>query len=95
MSGGSYNYACYTFKNEYENYMYDQEMNDMVKDLFDVLHDLEWWQSADISEEEYRRTLKNFKNKWFKQDRNERLKKYIDNTIEKTKKEILELLGDN
>ena len=94
MSGGSYNYTCYTFQNEYENYMYDQEMNDMVKDLFDVLHDLEWWQSADISEEEYRRTLKNFKNKWFKQDRNERLKKYIDNTIEKTKKEILELLDE-
>ena len=49
MSGGSYNYTCYTFQNQYEGAMFDDEMNDLVKDLYEVLHDVEWWQSADIS----------------------------------------------
>ena len=94
MSGGSYNYTCYTFQNEYEGYMYDDEMNDLVKDLSKVLHDLEWWQSGDISEEGYRETLRDFKNKWFKQDRNTRLKDYIDKKITNVKKELYDLIGD-
>ena len=41
--------------------MYDVEMNDLIKDLCIVLHDLEWWQSCDSSEERYRKTLSTFK----------------------------------
>ena len=93
MSGGSYNYTCYTFQNEYEGCMYDEEMNDLVKDLFQVLHDLEWWQSADISEKTYRETLKNLKEKWFKQNRSDRLKNYINEKINKTRKELYNLIG--
>ena len=92
MSGGSYDYTCYTFQNQYEGAMFDEEMNDLIKDLYEVLHDVEWWQSADISEEDYRETVRKFKDKWFKQDRNTRLKKYVDEKLEKTKKEIEEIL---
>lgn len=93
MSGGSYDYKYCTLEDYYVGAMYDDEMNDMIKDLVEVLHDLEWWRSYDIGEEDYRKTLNEFKAKWFKQDRNDRLKKYIDDKLEKTKKEFYDLLG--
>ena len=37
MSGGSYGYIYSTLLNECENAMYDAEMNDMIKDLAEVL----------------------------------------------------------
>lgn len=94
MSGGSYNYICYTLSNECEGAMYDEEMNDLIKDLCDVLHDLEWWKSCDIGEEDYRETVKKFKEKWFKQTRTKRLKTYIDEEINRTKKELYNLIGE-
>ena len=55
MSGGSYNYIYATLKDECGNQMHDAEMNDLINDLCEVLHDLEWWQSNDICEETYRK----------------------------------------
>lgn len=85
MSGGSYNYIYSRLLEECENRMYDAEMNDLINDLCEVLHDLEWWQSCDSSEEKYRATVEKFKAKWFKEDKT-RLKGYIDETIEILKK---------
>jgi len=65
MSGGSYNYACWTVENEYEGAMYDEELNLFIPDLVKVLKDLEWWQSGDIGEDDYRKSVKDFKEKWF------------------------------
>ena len=45
--------------------MFDAEMDEMVVDFAKVLHDLEWWMSSDSSEEDYRQTVKKFKEKWF------------------------------
>ena len=66
MSGGSYNYIYSKLSVECEGEMHDEEMNAMIKDLCDVLHDLEWWQSGDYSEDQYRETVSEFKKKWFK-----------------------------
>lgn len=44
MSGGSYEYIYYRLEEECKGRMYDAEMNDMIKDLAEVLHDLEWGQ---------------------------------------------------
>ena len=93
MSGGSFNYIYSQLEEECENRMGDVEMNDLIKDLCKVLHDLEWWQSDDISEEQYRKTLRKFKNKWFNSNREERLKGYIDEKIKITKKEMYNLIG--
>ena len=41
MSGGSYNYIGSTLKMECAGRMYDEEMNDLINDLYEVLHDLE------------------------------------------------------
>ncbi len=65
MSGGSHNYIYSKLLVECEDEMHDEEMNAMIKDFCDVLHDLEWWQSADYSEDKYRETVSKFKKKWF------------------------------
>ena len=94
MSGGSYNYIYSRLLNECGGQMYDAEMNDLIKDICDVLHDLEWWQSGDISEEDYRQTLISFKKKWFKATRKDRLKGYIDKQIGAVKRSLYELIGE-
>ena len=60
----------------------------------DVLHDVEWWQSADISEEDYRKTVKRFKDKWFNGDRSERLKPIVERKIEGLRKELIDMIGE-
>lgn len=95
MSGGSYNYIYSTLMDECGGEMKDAEMNDMISDLCVVLHDLEWWQSCDTSEEKYRETLKAFKQKWFSGDRTERLKGYIDNQIGIVRNELYNLIGES
>lgn len=94
MSGGSYNYIYSKLKEECEGNMYDVEMDELIHDLADVLHDLEWWQSGDNSEKRYRETLAKFKSKWFKIDRNVRLKRYIDVQIGIVKRQLYELIGE-
>lgn len=74
--------------------MYDAEMNDMINDLAEVLHALELWQSADCSEEAYRKELAKFKAKWFKGNRKERLKGYIDEQIGIVRGQLYSLIGE-
>lgn len=93
MSGGSYGYIYCRLQDECKGKMYDEEMNDLITDLCKVLHDLEWWQSSDIGEESYRNTLKAFKKKWFEENREERLRKYIDEKMGVMRKEMYELIG--
>jgi hypothetical protein len=94
MSGGSYGYIYSRLKEECDGRMYDVEMNDLIKDLCNVLHDLEWWQSCDTSEERYRLTLERFKTKWFKGDREQRLKGYIDEQIDIVRYQLYSLIGE-
>lgn len=68
MSGGSFNYFYSRMLDEVGESMHDTEMNAMINDLSKVLHDLEWWQSADMSERDYRESVRRFKNKWFKNE---------------------------
>ena len=92
MSGGSYNYIYCKIDNELNGYMHDDELNDLVNDLVEVCHDLEWWQSADTSEASYRETVRRFKEKWFHADRETRLKGYIDKKLNAIRKECYNLL---
>ena len=95
MSGGSYSYIYAKLSAECEDRMYDAEMDEMIKDLCKVLHDLEWWVSADISEDRYRQTVSWFKKKWFEGDRQERLKGYIDSQIGIVRRELYQLIGED
>ena len=88
MSGGSYNYKFYVLEEYYVGKMYDTELDEMLKDLIEVLHDVEWWQSCDISEEDYRETVNKFKKKWFKRDTFQ-VKNFIEEQFNNTKQGLL------
>lgn len=90
MSGGSLSYICYSIENNLVGEMRDEVMNEFVKDFAELTHDLEWWLSCDYGEETYRKSLKEFKNKWFK-NYDEREKEAIKKIKEKVIKEIEEL----
>lgn len=94
MSGGSFNYGYVKIEYDYVGYMQDREMDDLMKDIVKIMHDLEWWKSGDIDEEDYRETVKNFKKKWFKQSSNKRIKKYINEELNQFKENLNCLLGD-
>jgi hypothetical protein len=74
MSGGHFDYTQYhtaeTFCGQWE----DQEINELFRDLFgnewcddkdSLVHALDWWQSGDWREEDYRDCVRKFKAKWF------------------------------
>ena len=94
MSGGSYNYIYSTLSQECEGQMHDAELNELIKDLCKVLHDLEWWQSCDISEKDYRKTVAEFKKKWFQGSREVRLKGYIDEQLGMIRQQLYNLIGE-
>lgn len=66
MSGGEFEYMCYTIEDMYENELEDDQLNELLLDFCKVLHDLEWYRSDDISQEDYKQTVKKFKEKWLK-----------------------------
>jgi hypothetical protein len=66
MSGGSYDYLYSRIEDTYVDRMFDKQLNRMMNDLCGVLKELEWWQSGDTGEEEYREAVKSFKNQWFR-----------------------------
>lgn len=45
--------------------MYDYELDNMLVDLENLFHVLELWQSGDTSEEDYRKAVSKFKDKWY------------------------------
>lgn len=88
MSGGSYNYMYSRINDEYVGRMHDLQLDEMMKDLVDLLHDLEWWQSCDCDEKRYREAVIKFKKKWFKQTKID-VQKQIELEFEKTKDELM------
>lgn len=93
MSGGSFNYGYTVLRDLYQECMEDAEMNDLVIDLTGILKDLEWWKSSDTDEETYRKSVLEFKEKWFKKSREERLKEYIDGSLSKIRSDLYEMIG--
>ena len=93
MSGGSHGYVCYTIEEELYGKMHDPELNDLIKDIAKLAHDLEWWESADYGEGAYRETVRNFKQKWFNSSREERLKTYVDEALERQRSELYSMIG--
>lgn len=88
MSGGSYSYIYNRVEEECVNRMYDSQLNAMMKDLVEVLHDLEWWKSCDTGEDTYRMAVTKFKKKWFKQTKID-VQKQIESEFERTKDKLL------
>lgn len=92
MSGGHFNYLYSTIEDTYCGEMQDIELNEMMKDLVELLHDLEWYMSCDYGEQTYRETVQKFKKKWFKRT-NENMREFIEKKYEEKKNELLKDLG--
>ena len=92
MSGGSYNYEFYNIEHTYKGKMKDAQLNEMIVDLVGLLKDLEWCDSGDTGEEDYRETANKFKKKWFNQTK-EDYKQIIIDEFEKKKQQMLKELG--
>lgn len=93
MSSGSMNYI-YNKVLEASDLAHDAEIKELLWDLSYLLHEEEWWQSSDKTKDAYLLALSNFKSKWFKEPREERLKKYVDDSLERTKKDLYSLIGE-
>ena len=93
MSGGSHGYIYSQIQDELCGQMYDAELNDLMKDVAKLAHDLEWYDSSDIGEETYQKTITEFKRKWFKAKREDRLKAYVDEAMEKLRSEMYLLIS--
>lgn len=94
MSGGSFNYKYTDIRYTYQGYMRDEELEELLQDFCDLLHDLEWWQSADISEEDYRKTVTEFKTKWFSgydKDTNGRIERFKNQLIKSIEDQLKEI----
>lgn len=63
MSGGSYDYGYYKL-DQYEGCMKDADLNEMIRDLRVLLHDLEWCDSGDTTIFDYAKSANVFKEKW-------------------------------
>lgn len=93
MSGGSHDYICYRIENELVGSMHDIELDDLMKDIAELAHDVEWYDSGDYGYETYEECVKKFKDKWFKTSREERLKGYIDTAINDLREELHRMIG--
>tara|TARA_R110000868_G_scaffold30796_3_gene113535 strand:+ start:36 stop:248 length:213 start_codon:yes stop_codon:yes gene_type:complete len=69
--------------------MQDAELNSLILELTDVLHDLEWWQSGDIGEDAYRKTVEKFKKKWIG-TRDEALRERLCKSLDNIKIEVMD-----
>ena len=75
--------------------MHDAELDDLMKDIADLARDLEWFDSGDIGEDSYKESVVKFKQKWFKSSREERLKGYIDKSVDDLRKKLYKLIGED
>lgn len=92
MSGGSFDYVYYRIR-EAGDMTKDKEIRDLLYDLADLLHDEEWYESGDYRKNQYLESLARFKKKWFKEDRKERMKKYIDEEFKTLKESLYSMIG--
>ncbi len=107
MSGGRFNYndsnLMYELFNDYNDYgepnrslpnpYEDREVSELMHDLLDLTHDLDWYLSGDTGREAYLKAKRAFKKKWFKTDPKRRVQETIDKVLAEAKTELYETYG--
>ena len=101
MSGGRFNYQDMTLKDEIfgyakrdeiQNVFEDREITELIYDVFDLIHDYDWYASGDTSKTTYLEAKAEFKKKWL-DNRGVRVKRIVDDAIMNVKKELYETYG--
>ena len=57
MSGGHYNYLCYTIEDTYEGELESPVLEEMLKDFCQLLKSLEWYKSGATNEADYHKDV--------------------------------------
>ena len=105
MSGGYFNYANNNLQDKIftrswtgtrdprDDPFHDVEISDIVFDVFELIHALDYYESADYGEGTYRKCLTEFKDKWFgKGARQKRLLKYIDDAFASARADLIAMV---
>lgn len=93
MSGGSMGYLYANVEDQAVGNMMDPELDNLMADVAKLLRDLEWYTSGDTREEAYRKTVLDFKKKWFQSDREKRLLGYVNQELDKLKRALYYMIG--
>lgn len=72
----------------------DREVSELLFDILNLLHDLDWYLSGDTCEKTYKDKLKAFKKKWFKESREKRLEDMIESELKNTKEYLLKIIKE-
>ena len=102
MSGGRFNYTDSSLKieifgwgNTLKNVFEDKEISELIFDVFDLIHDFDWYKSGDTCRETYLIAKAKFKEKWLGGNNGVRVKKIVDDSIEDLRRELYEtFLGE-
>ena len=99
MSGGRFDYTDSRCKNEIfgwddecRNVFEDREISELIFDVFDLIHDYDWYASGDTCEETYLNAKTKFKQKWLKHD-DSRVQMIIDTAINDVRQELYKTYG--
>lgn len=100
MSGGHFNYtndtakdAIFGWSDSPRNVFEDREISELVWDVFDLIHDFDYYKSGDTCKETYLERKAAFKKKWFGGSRGLRIRRTIDQAIEEARAELYETYG--
>lgn len=99
MSGGHFNYVDSHLKSEIfgwgnkpSNVFEDVEISELVFDVLDLIHAFDWYKSGDTCRETYLKAKADFKKKWMG-NRGVRVRRIVDDALQRTKTELYETFG--
>lgn len=69
-----------------EDPLEDREISELVYDVFCLLHSYDWYKESDTSEDDYRKDVKYFKDKWLNKSQDERIDSLVEKAIERIMK---------
>ena len=99
MSGGHFDYIDNRLKDEIfgwtdspSNVFEDREISELVWDVLNLIHDFDWYASGDTRKETYLKAKAEFKKKWMS-NRGVRVRRIVDEAIQRTKNELYETFG--
>lgn len=104
MSGGRFNYIndsakseifgyfCDYDENGIPNIFEDREISELIYDVFNLIHDFDWYASGDTSKESYLKAKADFKRKWM-DNRGVRVRRIVDESVDALRQELYETYG--
>lgn len=99
MSGGKFDYVDERCKSEIfgwcdkpVNVFEDREISELIWDVFNLIHDYDWYASGDTCEATYLNKKAEFKARWLKNEE-ARVKRIVDDAINDCKSELYKTYG--